>query len=630
VRASLIAERERAVDVLLPRRTRGNGPTDPGSPPPMATGQTLVDVFFDRVERWPDRVALRHVQDGDWATITWSDYGTAAREVAAGLVALGIAPEDRVGILAGNQPSWHMADVGILAAGAISVPAYPTGVSSQVAHVFGHSGCRVCFVGDRDQLAKVLLARASLPQLERIVTFGPPADGLDDDVLMTLDELREMGRAHLVERPDAVDERGAGLRPDAVATLVYTSGTTGAPKGVMITHRNVSETIRSLTEVVSVGPTDRFLSFLPLSHIAERSVSHMGQILSGGETWFARSLATVPEDLQACRPTVVFAVPRVWEKFEQGVQQAVAKLPGVVQRGVERLVQLGRASQEAAEGRRHPLSRRDRLTHAALDRTLGAVLRRRMGIDAGRIFVSAAAPIDPELLRWFAAIGVPIGEVYGQTEDCGPTTMNRPGRIRIGTVGEPLPGVEVRISDDGEVLVRGGNVCAGYWDDPVATAELIRDGWMHSGDTGVLEDGYLRITGRKKDLIVTSSGKNIAPQDMETELRSHPLISQAVVVGDGRKFLSALVTLDVEAAEDKVGGSLDVELLASHPAIEAAVAEAFEHLNEGRARAERIKTWRILPRDLTIAEGELTPTLKVRRSVVIDHYAHLVEEIYAG
>ncbi|HEX5947488.1 MAG TPA: long-chain fatty acid--CoA ligase [Acidimicrobiales bacterium] len=618
------------MDVLLPRRARGTGPVDPGGPPPIESGQTLVDVFLDRVDRWPDRVALRHVQDGEWATISWSEYGAAAREVAAGLIALGIAPTDRVGILAGNQPRWHMADVGILTAGGISVPAYPTGVASQVAHVFGHSGCRVCFVGDHDQLAKVLLARASLPDLERIVTFDSPPDGLDDDVLMTFDDLLERGRAHLAEHPAAVDERTAGLQPDAVATLVYTSGTTGAPKGTMITHRNVSETVRSITQVVSVGPTDRFLSFLPLSHIAERCVSHMGQIISGGETWFARSLATVPEDLQACRPTVVFAVPRVWEKFEQGVHQAVAALPGVVQRGVERLVELGRASVDASEGNRHPLSLRDRLAHAALDRTLGAVLRRRMGLDAGRIFVSAAAPIDPELLRWFASIGVPIGEVYGQTEDCGPTTMNRPGRIRIGTVGEALPGVDVRIAEDGEVLVRGPNVCAGYWEDPAATAELIRDGWMHSGDTGVMEDGFLRITGRKKDLIVTSSGKNIAPQDMETELRSHPLISQAIVVGDGRKFLSALVTLDADAAEQAVGGSRDVEALAGHPTILAAVGEAVDRLNAGRARAERIKSWRILPRDLTISEGELTPTLKVRRSVVIDRYAELVEEIYAA
>jgi long-chain acyl-CoA synthetase len=612
-----------------PKVRVGRAPAVEPAPPPDP-GETLVDLFFDRVARWSDRVALRHVREGEWASITWAEYGQAVREVAAGLVDVGIEPGDRVGILAGNQPRWHMADLGILAAGAISVPAYPTGVASQVAYVFGHSGSRLAFVGDPDQLAKVLVGRHELSGLERIVMLSDPPDGLDDDSVLTFVELCERGHGRLAEDPGLVDERSRELRPDGVATLVYTSGTTGPPKGTMITHRNVSETIRSLTQVVSVGPTDRFLSFLPLSHIAERCVSHMGQILSGGETWFARKLATVPEDLRACRPTIVFAVPRVWEKFQQEVLRALAQAPGMLRRAADRLVELGLATIEADEGRRPPLGRRDRLTYLALDRTIGARIRRQMGMDKGKIFVSSAAPIDPDLLRWFHAIGLPIGEVYGQTEDCGPTTMNRPGRIRIGTVGEPLPGVEVRIADDGEILVRGDNVCPGYWDDPAATAALIQDGWMHSGDLGTLDDdGFLRITGRKKDLIVTSTGKNVAPQDMETRLRHEPFISQAVVVGDGRKFLTALLTLDTDAIVDAVGAHGEPEVLATHPQVESAIARAVDEVNGARARAERIKAWRILPRDLTVADGELTPTLKVRRSEVIDRYGAMVEEMYA-
>jgi long-chain acyl-CoA synthetase len=619
------------VDVPTTKRPRRRAERAPAVEParPPDAGQTLVDLFFDRETRWPDRVALRHVQDGEWEPVTWASYGRSVRELAAGLVELGIAPGDRVGILAGNQPRWHMADVAILAAGAISVPAYPTGVASQVAYVFGHSGTRLAFVGDRDQLAKVLLRRHEIAGLERIIMLSDPPDGLDDEIVLTFDGLREMGRRRLAEDPNAVDERSRELRPDDVATLVYTSGTTGPPKGTMITHRNVSETIRSLTRVVSVGPADRFLSFLPLSHIAERCVSHMGQILSGGETWFARSLATVPDDLRACRPTIVFAVPRVWEKFQQEVLRALGEAPKIVRRSVDRLIALGLAAVEAGEGRRDPLGGRDRLAYAALDRTIGARLRRQMGRDKGKIFVSSAAPIDADLLRWFHAIGLPIGEVYGQTEDCGPTTMNRPGRIRIGTVGEPLPGVEVRIADDGEILVRGDNVTPGYWDDPAATAELLQHGWMHSGDLGHLEDGYLRITGRKKDLIVTSTGKNVAPQDMETQLRANPFISQAVVVGDGRKFLSALVTLDADAIEDAVGSHGEPEVMATHPEVKAAIDDAFDKLNAARAQAERIKTWRILPRDLTVADGELTPTLKVRRAEVIERYAAVVDEMYA-
>ncbi|MGH9235134.1 MAG: AMP-dependent synthetase/ligase [Acidimicrobiales bacterium] len=621
------------MDVLTPVREKLGGRwARPEEAPPLESGRTLVDLFFDRVDRWPERPALRHVQDGEWRPITWTEYGLVVREVAAGLVALGVAPGDRVGILAGNQPRWHMSDVGIMAAGAVSVPAYPTGASSQVAHVLGHCAARACFVGDRDQLAKLLLARLQLPDLERIVVLGEAPDGLDHEMLLTFDDLRSLGRQRLEQDPATVDERARGVRPDAVATLVYTSGTTGPPKGTMITHENVAETIRSIMRVISVGPSDRFLSFLPLSHIAERCVSHIGQIISGGETWFARGLATMAEDLRACRPTIFFAVPRVWEKFRYEVEGGLAHAPGVVRARVDRLVDLGREIVDAGQGLRHPPSWQTRLVHAALDRTLGALIRSQLGLDRGRIFVSAAAPIDDDLVRWFHAIGIPIAEVYGQTEDCGPTTMNRPGRIRIGTVGEALPGVDVRIAEDGEVLVRGPNVCAGYWDDPAATAELIQDGSMHSGDLGAIEDGYLRIIGRKKDLIVTSSGKNIAPQDMETRLQAEPFISQAVVVGDGRKFLSAILTLDsdaVEAALDGHGGHGGPEALATHPLVEQEIARAVERLNAGRAPAERIRQWRVLPRDLTVAGGELTPTLKVKRSVVIERFADVIEEMYA-
>jgi long-chain acyl-CoA synthetase len=606
--------------------------------PPFEAGRTIVDLFFDRVARWPDRPALRRREGDEWVSISWREYGDAVSEAAAGLVALGIAPGDRVGILAGNRPGWHVADVAIIAGGAVSVPAYPTGTSSQVAHVLGHSASRVCFVGDRDQLAKLLLARAHLPGLERIVMLGEPPDGLDDDVLLSLADLRSLGRQELEHDRDAVTRRAQSLSAADVATLVYTSGTTGPPKGAMITHENMAETIRSVLRVITLGPTDRFLSFLPLSHIAERVTSHMGQIVSGGETWFASSLATVPDDLRACRPTVFLAVPRVWEKFQQEVLGELARSPRPLRALGDRLLELGHARVAAGQGERHQMSLQDLVLLAGLDRTLGARIRRAMGLDRGRVFVSSAAPIDPDLVRWFHALGIPIAEVYGQTEDCGPATMNRPGRIRIGTVGEPLPGVEVRIAGDGEVLVHGPTVCAGYWQDPAATAELFEDGWMRTGDLGVLDAGYLRIIGRKKDLIVTASGKNIAPQDIETSLRSEPFISQAVVVGDRRKYLTALLTLDDDAVEEAlnqeeghghgpVRGS--TEVLAGHPLVTQQVTRAVDRINAGRAPAERIKEWRILPRDLTVAGGELTPTLKVKRGVVIERFADLVEEMYA-
>jgi long-chain acyl-CoA synthetase len=599
----------------------------------VQAGHTLVDLFDDRVDRWPDRVALRHHAEGRWHAISWEQYGAAVHDTAAGLVALGLRPGDRIGLLAGNQPRWHMADLGILSAGGVSVPAYPSATASQVAHVLGHSACRMCFVGDLDQLAKVLLVHKRLPHLERIVLLGPAPDGLDDELLLSFDVLGERGRRLLAAEPRAVEQRTRQLRPDSLATIVYTSGTTGPPKGVCLTHANITETIRSVIDVVPVGETDRFLSFLPLSHIAERVVSHVGQIVSGGETWFARSLATVSDDLRDCRPTIFFAVPRVWEKFQDGVLDGLRRAPAPLTALADRYLQLGLEKFDArAAGVRRPPG--TVLAYLALDRTIGRHLRRALGFDRCRYFVSSAAPVHPGLLRWFHAIGVPIAEVYGQTEGCGPTTMNQPGRIVVGTVGEPLPRVRVRIAPDGEVLVRGPNVCQGYHDDPSATAALIApDGWMHSGDLGFLDDaGRLRITGRKKDLIITSSGKNVAPQDIETALSAEALISQAVVVGDGRPYLTALLALDVQAVLARLGPGIaraDPEVLAGHPDVQQEVERAVERVNAGRAPIERIKTWRILPRELTIVSGELTPTLKVRREVVTGRFHELVQEMYA-
>jgi long-chain acyl-CoA synthetase len=604
--------------------------------PALGSRRTLVDLFADRVARWPDRPALREHVAGEWRPITWAEYGTAVREVAAGLVELGIEPGDRVGILSGNQPRWHMADLGILSCGAATVPAYPTSTSSQVAHLLGDAAARACFVGDRDQLAKLLLVHRRLPALGRLVLLGPPPPGLDDDLLVTFSDLRSLGRDRLARDPQAVAARSAAIEPGTLATIVYTSGTTGPPKGTLITHANVTATLDGIVRSVRVGPTDRFLSFLPLSHIAERVVSDFGQIVSGGETWFAQSLATLGEDLRACRPTIFFAVPRVWEKFQGAAREEIGRLPRPARALADRYLQLGARRAGPPPGA-EPLGRRERLAYAALDRTVGRRLRAGLGLDRGRVFVSSAAPIDSELLRWFHGIGVPVTEAYGQTEGCGPTTLNRPGHNRVGTVGQALPGVEVRLDRDGEILVRGPNVCLGYHEDPVATAALLDDGWLRSGDLGTIDDdGYVRITGRKKDLIVTSSGKNIAPQDMETRLRSEPLVSQAIVVGDGRPYLVALLALDVEAVIARIGeggghggGQVDLEALASHPVIQDELTRAVARLNAGRAPIEQVKAWRVLPRELTIAGDELTPTLKVRRNVVARRFHDLIDQAYA-
>ena len=509
-------------------------------------------------------------------------------------------------------------------------PVYPTSSSTQIAHILRDAGARLCFVEDARQLAKVLLRRNQLPLLESVIVLEA-LDGADDGFVQSLEDLRRQGAERLADAPDAFDAMVNAVGSDDLATLVYTSGTTGPPKGAMISHANLMATLRSLTSVIELGPTDRFLSFLPLSHITERSVSHFGQIASGGETWFARSLGTVPDDLRSCRPTLFFAVPRVWEKLQES-------LVAVSEHGPRLLVAPLRAYLELAErrgdGTRWWGDARAHAAYEALHHTLGVALRRRLGLDQARILASGAAPVHPDLLRWFHGIGLPIAEGYGQTEVTLCTTLNPVDAIHVGTVGVPIPGVEVRIADDGEILVRAPNVCMGYWGNAAATAELVDgDGWLHSGDLGSLDaEGYLRIIGRKKDLIITAYGKNIAPTEIETALRHEPLVSQAVVVGDDRPFLTALLALDPDAAAEwaeREGRSLTVEALVEDEGLRAAVDQAVSRVNELHSHAEGIRRWRLLPHDLTVAAGELTPTLKVRREIVTTRHADLIEEMYA-
>jgi long-chain acyl-CoA synthetase len=596
-------------------------------------GSTIVEIFWRNAARYGPRPALRRRRDDGWETMTWDDYATTVRHVAAGLIHLGLEAGDRVGVLSGNRREWHLADLGVLAAGAVTVPVYPTNSSSQVAYVLGHAGCRFAFVENIDQLSKVLLRRDELPDLERVFLFDR-GEGLDHDYVGDLEDLEDLAGDELAQHPTVVEDRARAIHLDDLATIVYTSGTTGRPKGAVLTHGNVAANIDHITQVVPVGPDDRFLSFLPLSHIAERTVSDFGQILAGGETWFARSLATVQEDLQACRPTIFFAVPRVWEKFREGVREKVESLSTPQRVLAERYLHLA-SRRGRVTGSGPELSLVEVVQYRALDAVVGRTIRAELGLDRARYLVCAAAPVHSDLLRWFHGLGLPVAEVYGQTENCGVSTINPPGAIRIGTVGVAVPGVELRIAPDGEILSRGGNVTIGYHRDEVATAELLDDErWMHTGDLGVISpDGYLTITGRKKDLIINAAGKNISPAEIETRLRYEPLISQAVVIGDGRPYLTALLTLDTETLRewaDHHGRSGSLEALTSDPDVLAAVADSVERVNLEHARVEGIKRWHVLPTDLTVAGGELTPTLKVKRNVVAERYADVIEALYAS
>ncbi|MEO6989204.1 MAG: long-chain fatty acid--CoA ligase [Aquihabitans sp.] len=591
---------------------------------------TIVALFRERARSRPDAVALRHHDDrGGWKTITWRAYEQAVAETAAGLRAWGLEPGDRVGLLSSNRPEWHTVDIGIETAGMVTAPVYDTNSSTQAAHILTDADVRLCFVEDGHQLAKLLVKRDEFPDVKHLVVIEP-LEGIEDGFVRTLDELRRDGADLLAAQPGLYDEMVDAVQPETLATLVYTSGTTGPPKGAMISHANVMATLRSLMSLIKLNTDDRFLSFLPLSHITERAVSHFGQIASGGETWFARSLATVPDDLTDCRPTLFFAVPRVWEKFQEsilvGVEESPAPLRAVLQRYLALAVRQG-------DGTGTPLGTADRVAYDALNRTVGLMLRRKMGLDKARLLASGAAPIHLDLIRWFHGLGLPIAEGYGQTEVTLVTTLNPPDAIRTGTVGRPVPGLELRIADDGEILVRAPNVCDGYWGNPKATAELIdADGYLYTGDLGTIDaDGYLSISGRKKDLIITAYGKNIAPAEIETALSHEALISQAVVVGDNRKFLTALLTLDAEAVAQWTRRSrrnIAPEDLLDDSDFQAAIAATIDRVNAQHSHAEGIRRWHILPRDLTIEDGELTPTLKVRRESVTKTYAEAIEDMY--
>lgn len=598
--------------------------------PPLVGGGTVVEALCNNVRRIPERPALRRRVPGGWETWSWADYGRGVAEVAAGLAELGVGPSEQVAILSDNRLEWHLADLGALALGAVTVPVYPTSSAQQVAYVLDHSEARACFVASPEMLAKVLEVRDRLPKLHRVVIFEN-SETLNDPFLAAFSELRAVGAQRLEREPELFDDLGRTLAPERVASIVYTSGTTGPPKGVVLTHDNIMWVLRSMLSFLEVREGERFLSFLPLSHVAERMVSEFAAIAVGGETWFARSLAAVAEDLVACRPTIFFAVPRVWEKLQEAVVARVRSAPAPQRLAVEWYLRLGErivARHQAGSG----VPSWEQWAHGTLNRTLGERIRRDMGLDCAHLLASTAAPAHPELLRWFHGIGLPVVELYGQTETCGPTTCNPPHDIRIGTVGPPIPGVQVTIAADNEVLVRGGNVCHGYFRDAKGTTELIdADGWLHSGDLGTLEDGYLRITGRKKDLIITAAGQNISPQLIESDLQHHPLVSEAMVVGEGRRYLTALLALDPEALagwarrHDKVA---EYEALASDPDVHKEIARLIEEVNAKRSRVEGVRKYRILDRELTVASNELTPTYKLRRDTVAERFRGLIEEMY--
>ena len=609
--------------------------------------QTIIEKFHERIREHPSQVALRHKAGSDWRDITWRRYGELVKQASKGLMALGFQHGDKISLLSANRPEWHVIDVGAMSIGGATAAIYTTNSPEQVAYIVSHSESKVAFVDGTDQLEKILKMRSELPELKKVVVFEGYRGDADADFVTAWDDFLASGSGIDDAQFDAAT---AKVKPEDLATFVYTSGTTGPPKGVMLTHSNVWATAQMLDErlpfaqLTEAGQAARALSYLPLSHIAERMTSHLMHIYNGSETWFGESIDTLIADLQACKPTYFFGVPRVWEKFYAGVTAKMAaadpndRKAKLAKKAIELGKEITKAEQEAiarggsAEDAKIALGAK--LQHALLDKLVLHKVRAAFGLEECRLALSAAAPLAPDLIWFFHSVGIKISEGYGQSEDNGPTTWHPIGKVKIGTVGQPLQGVEVKIAEDGEILVRGANVMKGYYKDDKATNETIdSDGWLHSGDVGELDEhSYLKITDRKKDLIITAGGKNIAPQELENRLKSsHPLISQVVVIGDRRPFLTALVTLDEEKApswgkEHGIEGGIPE--IANHERTIKEIEGAINQLNQNLAKVEGIKKFRVLERDFLQEEEEITPTMKVKRKKINEIYAEAIEDMY--
>ena len=598
----------------------------------MARQEMLIERFVDHARRQGGHPALWQREGQDWRPISWSAYLEKVEQFAGALLAMGLEPGEAIAITGDNCPQWVIACVGAMMARVSATGIYQTSTPKGLAYVADHCEARVLVLEDERQWDKVMAAGEALSRVERFVLIRDAAE-IDDDRVVSFEDFLASG----YPRQGDVEARRQAIEPEDLAILIYTSGTTGPPKGVMLTHGNVSWTaIASIRANGDVTDEDCVVSYLPLSHIAEQMFSIHIALAAGYPVWFCSDINQVKDALVAARPTVFLAVPRVWEKFRAALEDRLHEAQGAKAAIVRWARGVGlRAGYEFLE--QGVLSGALAVQYRLADRLFFSKLKAGLGFDRLRVAVSGAAPIGMDVLEFFMSCGIIIHEVYGQSEGCGPTTYNRPvpGGTRLGSVGRPFPGVEIRIAEDGEILVKGPNVFRGYLKDEEATAEALGEGgWLHSGDVGKLgADGFVRITDRKKDLIITSGGKNVAPQTIEKLLRSIDGVSQAIVLGDGRAFLSALLTLDPERAPALAaarGWPTDLERLAEHPALRDYVQAALDGINVGLARFETIKRFKLLAHDFTHETGELTPTQKIKRRAVHERHRDSIENLYAG
>jgi long-chain acyl-CoA synthetase len=600
-------------------------------------GRTLCDLLADNAAGdGGDTPAMSWKQDGQWRTRSWREHRERVAEAAVGLARLGVGRGDFVAIMASNRPEHLVADQAAVHAGATPSTFYFTLAPEQIRYCAGHCEAKVAVLENRDMLKRWQEIRGELPALRHLVVIEGAEDESGKDGVLTWDQVVAGGREALAADQGAFEELRGEVRPEDAATLLYTSGTTGPPKGVLLTHRNLLFECSALNRMHGLPKGGSSVSYLPLAHIAERVLSIYGPLTLRSHVWFCPDPAQAVEYVREARPTLFFGVPRVWEKVRAGINAKIAaeeneRRRKLAQGAIATALEVVRRRQR---GEAVPLGMR--LRHAALDKLVLAKIRKGIGLDRCTFASSAASPLAVDVAEYFAAIGLPLVEVYGMTETTGVATGNPPDRIKIGTVGPAIAGVEVRLADDGEVLVRGPVNTPGYFKQEEATRALIDDdGWLHTGDVGELDDdGYLRIVDRKKELIITSSGKNVSPANIEGLLKEHPLVGQALAYGDNRPYVVALVVLDHEmvpawAARNGIAGATPPEL-AAHEQVLAEVQHAVDAANQRLARAEQVKRFEVLPVEWTAESEELTPTLKLRRRIIHAKYAERIDALYEG
>ena len=588
---------------------------------------TLAKLWRRACRARGSAVAHREKQFGIWQSRSWDDWYEGSRAIGLGLIELGLERGRVVSILSEDRLEWLYADLGVVAAGGISNGIYTTDSAEQLAFLVNDSQSAFLLVENEEQLDKYLAVREAMPGLKRVIVFERKGlRDFSDPQVMFLDELMTLGRS-VEDGERRFDECIEAGRGDEIRMLIYTSGTTGSPKGAMISHRNVLFTLLSGEQLLDVREGDEQLCFLPLSHILERVISVEMPIYKGTRVNFAESPETVFDNLREISPHAFTAVPRLWEKLYSAIMDQRREATAVGRWAFDQAVSAGR---DFVAAEQPGLSLR--LRHTFWDLLVLKNLRSLIGMGRIRRATTGAAPIAPELIEWFQAIGVPLYEGYGMTETTGIISVNTPGRQHLGSVGAPLPDTEVRIGDDGEILVRGQHIFEGYWHRPEQTEEALRDGWLHTGDSGRLDDGLLTITGRIKDIIITAGGKNIAPAAIESRLKFSPFIADAVVIGDRRKYLTCLILIDrdnVETwAQRRQVPFSDFRSLCRAEAVQELIGGLVEEVNQHFAQVEQIKYFRLIDVLLTADDEELTATMKLKRARVEQKYRDLIESMY--